>query len=215
VYLNFGAGEPAPGWASLDASPYFLLPQFAHRLLARCHLSARSARFAGAPYRFFQFRTGRALPLRHGASRQSTARTSSSTFLPHASQRSSTNLPASLASARWFRWSCRTCAAEWSTPCVESRPGSRSTWNWERFPRPWPTRGFAARWRLEALAGFPSFHRTIIVPEKLEAALRDKWSVRTGLTHLESNIDAAQLRAVETRERCREALIFELRRRIS
>ena len=65
---------------------------------------------------------------------------------------------------------------------------------------------------LEGLFGFPSFHRTLVLKEALPRGVGDKWKVRIGLRFMESEIEPDLLRHVEREERCRDALVFELRR---
>ena len=66
---------------------------------------------------------------------------------------------------------------------------------------------------LEGLFGFPSIHRTLVLREALPGGVGDRWEIRTGLRFMESEIEPDLLKHVEREDRCRDAIVFELRRR--
>jgi|tagenome__1003787_1003787.scaffolds.fasta_scaffold20836435_2 SAM-dependent methyltransferase len=209
-YLNFGAGDPAPGWLNVDASPHFMVPRFVHRALASLNLSARSASFLEASYRGIRFHPGRALPF--------AAESFRAIYCSHVLE----HLPAAAIPpllAEFRRVLAPGGVVRIIVPDLAEayRQALASDTAWIGIDQvlgtlPSGLCSSPVRAALEGLAGFPSLHKTMLVGPRIEGALGRDWVVRTGLRCLDSRIDARRIAAVETEERCEEAIIFELER---
>lgn len=204
-YLNFGAGNPAEGWFNLDASPFFRIPPWAHRCLAAAGIE-RSKRFARASYRHHRHQAGKRLPFPDASFH--------AVYCSHVLE----HIPADAVDgllAEFHRVLESGGILRVVVPDLREMLSKAM-----REDRPWIsledalhvtalTRASRTVRALEGWAGFPSMHRTVIVPESLENGLGEGWRLQTGLEFLESDIDSERLRAVEQRQRCEDAVIFE------
>jgi predicted SAM-dependent methyltransferase len=205
-YLNFGAGDPAEGWTNLDPSPMYRLPRGVHHILATLGFSKRTAHFRDTTYRYFRFTPEARLPFADASL--------DAVYCSHVVE----HLPAGSVSALFAEFHrivapggvVRVLVPDLQTSLTEALAAGSSWVALDEVLGSVPSGLSPMRAALEGFAGFPSSHRTLIVPDQLEKALADDWTIRHGLSYLESAIDNAQLKAVEREDRCCDAIIFEM-----
>jgi SAM-dependent methyltransferase len=209
LYLNVGAGNPAPGWVNLDASPHFRLPRAAHRILAGLG-AARSRHFIDTEYRYYRFLPGRRLPFADGAA----AAVYCSHVLEHLLAAGIPGLLAEFARLLRSGGALRIVVPDLEAVLRRALDGAE-TWvplHQALGTLPPSLLGAPLRAALEGLAGFPSFHKTLLLPRQLVGSAGPDWSVRSGLARLESAIDRTLLDRVE-RQQLDDSVVVELVRR--
>jgi SAM-dependent methyltransferase len=207
-YLNFGAGNPVAGWVNLDASPFFRLPRWMHRCLGAVGVP-RSKHFAQGAYRHYRHACGKRLPFPDASFRAIYA----SHVLEHVPADALQSLFAEFHRILEPEGVLRVVVPDLREDIARAM----------KEPGPWVSLDHTLHITalmgapriiraLEGWAGFPSMHRVVLFPESLENGLGGGWRVCTGLSFLESDIDAERLRAVEQERRCKNAVIFEARK---
>ena len=210
AYLNVGAGEPAPGWLNLDASPWFLLPRFVHKVLGATGFS-RSVPFARASYCYYRIRQGICLPFAD----ESLEGIYGSHVLEHLWS----------VDIEWFLGEChrvlhRGGVARFVVPDLVGLCGkiaqSEASWvdfasHLETLPKSFSTHRIRAA--LEGYWGFPTAHKCMLLPDNLERGMSAHWQVKSGPGYLESGMPEELLALVESASRCEQSLIFELEKR--
>lgn len=206
-YLNLGSGDPAPGWVNLDASPLFLLPRGLHRALAAAGVE-RSRPYRDAAYRHVRFTPGATLPLADGSARAVYCSHVLEHLWPETIERVVDECRRVLAPGGVLRIVVPDLLAAFE----RARDGNPAFVAVARELEVLPPLLERCRWRaaLEGAWGFPTAHRTILMPDGFATRYADQWEVRTGLAHLESAIAPDRLAAVEKPGRCADAHILEL-----
>ncbi|MEA3364121.1 MAG: methyltransferase domain-containing protein [Candidatus Hydrogenedentes bacterium] len=207
-YLNFGAGNPVAGWVNLDASPFFRLPRWMHRCLGAARLD-RSKHFAQGAYRHYRHACGKRLPFPDASFRAIYA----SHVLEHVPADALDGLFAEFHRILEPEGLLRVVVPDLRTNLITALEEEQGWVSLDRALHITALMGAPRIIRaLEGWAGFPSMHRVVFLPESLENGLGGGWRVRTGLSFLESDIDAERLRAVEQERRCENAVIFDARK---
>lgn len=204
IYLNFGAGNPVPKWVNLDSSPFFMIPAWLHLILYKSNLSTRSFDFIKSGYIYYKFSTNQELPFADN----SVQAIHTSHVLEHLSLEEN---------GHFFKEAHRVLikggVLRVIVPDLEKKlKFDQLMYSLEKdlLTLPQELKSNKIRAALEAIHGFPSFHKTLFVSKKIQAYFSKKWHVKTRLSYLESNIDKNFLKIVEQKARTKDALIFEL-----
>lgn len=204
IYLNFGAGNPVKKWINFDSSPFFKTPQIIHRLLVKLGISRRSKLFIDNNYTYFKFSVHTPLPFKS----ESVAAIHTSHVLEHLSD---------IENDHFFSESRRILTKggvlRVIVPDLEKNMQLKSimfSLEKELLTLPVELKQNKIRAMLEALHGFPSFHKTIFVSKFITKHFSSNWRVKNNLKFLESNINKTILKLVESKQRTQNALIFEL-----
>ncbi|MFO7973258.1 MAG: class I SAM-dependent methyltransferase [Candidatus Hydrogenedentota bacterium] len=207
-YLNFGAGNPVPGWVNLDASPFFRLPRWMHRCLGAAGVQ-RSKNFTRGFYKHYRHQSGRRLPFVDDSFQVIYA----SHVLEHVPADALEGLFVEFHRILAPEGLLRVVVPDLRTNLITALEEEHGWVSLDRVLHITALTGASRFTRaLEGWAGFPSMHRVVFLPESLERALGEGWRVRTRLSFLESDIDAERLRAVEQERRCKDAVIVEARK---
>lgn len=209
LYLNFGAGNPTKEWINLDSSPFFLVPKVFHQLSDFLGLSDRSKLFLRYPYQYYKFVAGKQLPF--------TGRSLKAVYLSHVLE----HLTVSEIEALFVEFErvlekngiIRILVPDLEGNIQTARDTRQSCWfslDAELLTIPQELKFNKLRAALEAINGFPSFHKTLIFTEKVEQYFSKKWKVTMQLKYLESAIPLTILKQVENKERVTGSVVFEL-----
>jgi predicted SAM-dependent methyltransferase len=212
--LNFGAGDPIPGWFNVDSSPLFRLPRFIHRIITMTGISSRSQYFLRADYKFYFFKPAKKLPFKD--------RTINIIYCSHVLE----HLPAESLGHLFDEFHrvlkqkgiVRVIVPDLETAILSSIHGGTQGAidigeHLGTLPR--ALRSSRFRMMMEALFGFPSFHKTLIVTGHISGIIGESanWRMKQGLHYLESGIETELLKKIEIESRCQGSLIFELEKR--
>lgn len=202
--LNFGAGNPAEGWLNLDSSPFFLLPQYFHRILLLLRISDRSKYFISYNYQYFQFAVNKNLPFKKNSL--------DTIYSSHVQEHLSV-----LENTFFFEEAHRILKKggilRIIVPDLEKKIRLNTSFfslESELLTLPQELKKNKLRAILEAFFGFPSFHKTLFVKKHIKSLFKDNWEVVENLTYLNSKIPKKVLCNVEQESRTKNAIIFEL-----
>ncbi len=204
-YLNFGAGNPVAGWINLDGSPFFRLPRWLHGCLGAAGVE-RSKNFAQGHYRHYRYQPGKRLPFPD----ESMKAVYASHVLEHIPSDALDSLFEEFHRILEPGGILRVVVPNLRENLIATMHETRSWVSLDYALHVTALTGASRVVRaLEGWAGFPSMHRVVFLPERLEEGLGDGWQVQTGLSFLVSDIDGERLKAVERERRCENAVIFE------
>lgn len=203
IYINFGAGNPVENWINLDSSPFFMAPRFIHKALLFFGVK-RSNDYLLHDYTYFKFSVEKKLPF----DSESVTAIHSSHVQEHLTIAENEH---------FFNESHRILKTggilRVIVPDLEKKILlDKMLFSLENslLTLPVELKQQKIRAMLEAVHGFPSFHKTLFVREKVKKFFSKKWHVSLGNRYLESDIDKKMLMLVEKNERTKQALIFEL-----
>lgn len=207
--LNFGAGNPVNSWINMDSSPLFLLPRFVHRVFNIFHCCPRSVFFLEADYLYCKFRVGKTLPLPD----HSCQVIYTSHVLEHLSVPEIFSLINEFSRIIAPGGILRLIVPDLQGCFNKNVANAANCWlslEETLLTLPPELKTNKLRAILEAYHGFPSFHKTAILANRIRETFQDKWNIRENLSYLESDIEQKILQSIESRERCEHAIIFEL-----
>lgn len=203
IYLNFGAGNPVRKWINLDSSPFFMLPRALHHFLLFLGIK-RSQSYIENNYTYFKFSESKELPF--------ATNTVSAIHSSHVQEHLSED-----ENIHFFKEAHRILkkggVLRILVPDLEKEIKFDSAlFSLEKglLTLPIELKEQKIRAMLEAAHGFPSFHKTLFVRNKIKEFFSADWKVSIGNDYLESKIDKKILRLVERKDRTKNALIFEL-----
>ena len=176
VYLNFGAGNPTKTWVNLDSSPFFLFPKVVHTILDTLSLSTRSQLFLKHPYQYYKYVTGKRLPFAN----KSVDAVYLSHVLEHLSVSEIDALFSEFARIIKPQGSVRVILPDLEGNIETAQKKSSSCWyslDSGLLTLPTELKTNTVRAALEAISGFPSFHKTLIFKDKIKKHFSKKWTV--------------------------------------
>jgi predicted SAM-dependent methyltransferase len=203
-YINFGAGNPVNGWINLDSSPYFRINPFFHNILSFLRISQRSLSYLDMSYQYYKFDSQKRLPFKTN----SCDAIFTSHVLEHLSVEENQN---------FFKEAKRVLkkggVVRVIVPNLESKIKLTDyifslEKNLLTLPQELKTNKLRAA--LEAIYGFPSFHKSMFISKNIQKRFSKDWRVKTNLSFLESAISKNKLKLVEQEIRTKDALVFEL-----
>ena len=208
VYVNFGAGNSAPGWLNLDSSPFFLIPKFLHLLIYHLRISQRSWHFLNTHYQYYKFTRDKKLPFKDNSINVFYM----SHFLEHITAREAKALFEEIYRTISKKGVVRIIVPDLERTYKNKREKSKDCWfplndHLDTLPKELIENKIVAV--LEALHGFPSFHKTIILKSKINQTFGKKWLVKQNLKFLESRVDREKLCLIEKRERLKNSIVIE------
>ena len=213
LLLNFGAGDPVPGWLNLDSSPFYLFPRFVHRMIDIVRVSTRSNFFLNADYKFHLFAPNRRLPVKDAAIDIIYC----SHVIEHLPAESLKHLFDEFHRVLKHNGIVRIIVPDLESAilsCLAERRQEPMDLGEHLGTLPRALRSSRLRMMLEALFGFPSLHKTLIASKNLNDCFGNvsQWQLNQGLHFMESGIPLDLLKTIETESRCKGSLIFELRK---
>lgn len=207
IYLNFGAGNPVENWINLDSSPYFMFPNYIHKILVLFNISKRSKDYIKYPYTYYKFSKSKRLPFKNN----SVTSIHTSHVLEHLSVDENHH---------FFNEASRILKKNGVLRVIVPDLENKIKLNKHIFSLedelltlPKELKSNKLRAMLEALHGFPSFHKSLFVRKNIKKNFAKAWNVTLDLNFLESKIPKKQLRIVEQEGRFKNALVFELVKR--
>ena len=203
IYLNFGAGNPVKSWLNLDSSPFFIFPRAIHQLLVLLGIS-RSSSFTENNYNYMKFSESKKLPFKPS--------TVSAIYTSHVQEH------LSVSENKYFFKEANRILKKGDViriiiPDLEKEISFDSAFfslEKKLLTLPSELKQQKIRALLEAVHGFPSFHKTLFVKKEILRYFEDKWVVSLAKHYLDSKIDKEILKLVERKDRTQNALIFEL-----
>ncbi|MEX0895724.1 MAG: methyltransferase domain-containing protein [Patescibacteria group bacterium] len=208
IYLNFGAGNPVPGWVNMDSSPFFFFPRFIHQILNTLKISSRSQFFLNSDYQYYYYSVHKKLPF----SDESVTAVYISHVLEHLSVEEVSELLKEFRRILSKNGVVRVLVPdlEKSFNTALSKPTAYVSLEEKLLTLPKELKSNKVRAMLEAYFGFPSFHKTIFIKRKIKTYFSKNWQVSLNLKYLDSKINKSVLQKVEMEVRTRNAVVFEL-----
>ncbi len=208
-FVNLGAGNPAQDWLNLDSSPHFLMPKFLHFILYRLHLSQRSRYFLSTNYQYFKYTKSGRLPFKTN----SISAVYSSHFLEHITAEEIRTLIDELYRVINKKGVIRIIIPDLEQIYENRNKNSNDCWfSLSEHLSTLPKELVKNKMRLflEAMYGFPSLHKTLILKKKIVRTLEKQWKVEQNYKYLESKIDKKILKQVESVDRIKNSIVLEL-----